>query len=676
MRKKIIGLILLVAVVLLTNSIISGKQDTFEGTVPMPDFPEELEWVNADQPLTVADLEGKIVLMDFWTYGCINCIHMIPVLERLEEEYAEELVVIGVHSAKFENEGTTENIQQIVERYDVHHPVVNDKNFIIWQTYGIRAWPSFALIDPAGNVLAIDAGEIPYEVFQQFLDGMIEYWDDKDGINREPLEFTSDNAATPSSLLSFPGKILVDEADERLFIADSSNHRIIVADLNTYEVLDVIGNGARALVDGSYDDASFNSPQGMALRDNVLYIADVNNHAIRTVDLEAKDVSLLAGTGTMGRGGMNYGASIREPLIASLRSPWDVEFGDGDTLYIAMAGTHQIWEMNLETRMLHVAVGNGREAMLNDTLGTSELAQPSGLYFIGDSLYFADSESSTIRVANFANNTVATVSGTTDNSLFDFDDIDGELGISRLQHALGVDGDGMGTLYIADTYNSRIKIVDSDLTTTTLTGLGGMGGYLDGNLAEAEFDEPGGLDYTDGRLFVADTNNHAIRIIDLEADTVETLVFPNPEALQIEERVTLIGGNQAQDERVVLNDLTLATGDGEIVITLTLEDGYKLNDLIDSSVTWSVEGEAIALDDTTTSIDDTEVSIPVEFTEGDGNLHGSFTIYFCEAVNESLCFIDEFEVEAAVTVSAEGNSQLLIERALIPPQLNGFGGLN
>jgi thiol-disulfide isomerase/thioredoxin len=646
----------------------------FEGNpeLAMPPFPEEVEWVNVSQPLTLDDLRGKIVILDFWTYGCINCIHMIPIFEALQAKYPDELAVIGVHSAKFTNEGETENIQQVVQRYNVQHPVINDKDFLVWRTYGIRAWPTFVVIDPRGNILAAQSGEIPFEAFDPLIAGMIEYWDGLGEINREPIiQRAVEGAALPNTALNFPGKVLVDGAGGRLFIADTNNHRIVIADLETHTVLDIIGNGTPGLTDGSFDTAQLRQPYGMALRDNVLYIADTKNHAIRIADLNTRTIDIAAGTGEMGRGGpLTFGMQIREPRAYALRSPWDVTFGDENTLFIAHAGSHQIFEMNVETGVMRPSVGNGREAMKNATLDISELAQPSGLYFHDGLLYFADSESSTIRVADYTNNTVMTVSGTVNDDLFDYGDIDGPVGTSRLQHVLGITGDGNGTLYIADTYNSRIKTIDANMNTETLFGLGGNGGFANGDATTAQFDEPGGLDYHDGRLYVADTNNHAIRIIDLETGTVETIHFPNPERLQIAEQLTVIGGNQPLEEIVTLEPLTLTPDDTTLQLVLNLPMGYKLN--LDAPSTLNVhENDALNISAQEVAITETSVTLPLTLNAAEGVLQAEITVFYCEAVNTTLCFIDEFTVEARITVDAASEeSAIEIKRDIVPPQLD------
>ncbi|GAB4512493.1 MAG: hypothetical protein OHK0046_12110 [Anaerolineae bacterium] len=650
--------------------------------LPIPEFPADLEWINVDAPLSIQDLRGKIVLFDFWTYGCINCIHMIPVLHALEEKYADELVVIGVHSAKFENEGQTENIAQIVQRYDIVHPVINDRDFRVWSTYGVNAWPTFVVADPRGNVIAIQAGEVPFDAFDRLLTGMVDYFDSTGELNREPLAVSPEGARQPRSLLHYPGKVLADVEGNRLFIADSSNNRLIITNLGNYEVLDVIGTGSAGYTDGAFEEAQFDKPQGMALNGDVLYVADTNNHTIRAVNLNSRTVTTIAGTGTMGRGLTPFGVVIREPLIVDLRSPWDVELGADSTLYIAMAGTHQIWEMNLQNNTLRVSVGNGREAQLNTSLAESELAQPSGLYYTDGRLYFADSESSTVRVADYTTDSVEVVSGTLENSLFDFGDAEGAPGTSRLQHALGVDGDGQGTLYIADTYNSRIKVVNADGVTLNLLGQGGAGGFTDGDAATASFDEPGGLDYVslpDGtsRLYIADTNNHAIRVVNLATNTVSTVSFPNPERLQIADQVTVIGGNRAQAEALVLPEQVVSAGEGAVVVRLTMPEGYKLNDLAQSRAEWRTNGSTITLP-AESVLDNAEVRIPVTLAEGEGRLYGTLTVYFCEAVNESLCFIDEFSVEVPVSVGPQGGFEMdiVIERALVPPQIDSLGGIS
>ena len=244
----LVVLVLLAGVVALVaqnngGAAVPDPQFAGDPQFPAPGFPTGLDWVNVEAPLTLGDLRGKVVVLDFWTYGCINCIHMIPTLRQLEEKYGDALMVIGVHSAKFENEGDTQNIQQIVQRYELAHPVINDSEFVVWRTfqpYGVNAWPTFVLIDPRGNILAVQAGEIPFDAFDAVIGGMVTYFDSVGELNRDPVPLALEGANTPANALAFPGKVLADAAGGRLFIADTNHNRIVVADLDTYEVLNVM----------------------------------------------------------------------------------------------------------------------------------------------------------------------------------------------------------------------------------------------------------------------------------------------------------------------------------------------------------------------------------------------------------------------------------------------------
>ena len=664
----------LTALVLLLLTFLAQAQrppeELYEGEHIAPEFPAGLDWINIDEPLTVAGLQGKIVILDFWTYGCVNCLHIIPVLEQVETKYADEVVVIGVHSAKFETEGQTENLRQIVQRYAVHHPVVNDNEFAIWRSYGVNAWPTVALINPRGKLIIRQSGEIPFEAFDTYLTGMIAYFDglDESLIDRTPLQLALEGASDPGTPLLYPGKVLADAASGRLFIADSSHHRIVIADMDTHEVLDIIGSGARGFADGNFDEARFDKPQGMALDGDWLYIADVNNHSIRLADLAAREVISLAGNGSMGRSRHPFGENISSPLGVSLRSPWDVELDDAGRLHIAMAGTHQLYIYEPANNRFYPSVGNGREANLNGvSLANSELAQPSGLYYAGaGKLYFADSESSTIRLADFEDDLVSVVAGTTENSLFDYGDIDGALGTNRLQHALGIDGAPDGSLYIADTYNSRIKVIPAGETATqTLSGLGGAGGYADGEASQAQFDEPGGLSYADGSLYIADTNNHVIRRLDLAAGTVETLRFPNPEALIIDaEALTLLGGNQGADERTRLETQQVVAGEGALTLQLRFAEELKINPLIDSQLLVTMNGEA----QVEAAVAQNMLSLPVIFVEGSGSLLAELTLYYCREGAEALCYIEDVRWDIPYeTADTATQTEILLARQIDVP---------
>lgn len=480
--------------------------------VKAPEFPQGLEWLNVTAPLQLADLRGKVVLLDFWAYCCINCMHGIPDLKKLEAKYPKELVVIGIHSAKFFNEKVTENIRQAVMRYEIEHPVVNDSELRIWRTYGARAWPTWIMVDPEGYVIGMYTGEGNYEEVDRKISDTIAYFRTKALISEEPLPLLLEKTRPGPSLLLFPGKVLADPEKDRLFIADSGHNRLVITRRDG-QVIDVAGTGEIGAKDGPFDGAQFNHPQGMALENDTLYVADTENHLIRGLDFKVRTVTTVAGTGRQG-GFLSVGGMGTR---ADLNSPWDLTLV-GDKLYIAMAGPHQVWAMDLATGLVYPYAGKGREGRRDGPLDSSEFAQPSGLTTDGEKIYVADSESSSIREIDINKERVRTIVGL---DLFEFGDSDGKGEAVRLQHPLGVlYHDGL--LYVADTYNHKIKVVDPrERTAKTFLGTG-VPGHRDGE--GAEFYEPGGVSFAGDRFYIADTNNHALRVVE-PFGKVNTLVL-------------------------------------------------------------------------------------------------------------------------------------------------------
>jgi thiol-disulfide isomerase/thioredoxin len=484
-----------------------------------PDLSPAQTWLNVPAPLTLAALRGKVVLLDFWTYGCINCMHILPGLRRLEEKYRDELVVIGVHSAKFANERKSENLRRILVRYDIDHPVASDPEFAIWNTYGARAWPTLVLIDPEGYVVASASGEGHLDELDRAIAAVIRVFDERNLIDRRPLAVSLERERLKTSTLAFPGKVLADEAGSRLFIADSNHHRVLIATLEG-RVLDTAGAGAAGWVDGGFKYATFYRPQGLALDREVLYVADTENHVIRALDLKARRVTTLAGTGRMAAYNEQGGHARETPL----NSPWDLVMAP-ELLFVAMAGTHQIWLIDLARRLAMPYAGTGREARVDGLADEAAFAQPSGLALDDSTLFVADSESNIIRSIELPPvNRVRTVAG---GDLFDFGDRDGRGDDVRLQHPLGL-ARGRELLFIADTYNHKIKTLDPATGDVRTFAGSGAEGHDDGAAAAATFYEPGGVSATRDALFVADTNNHAIRRIMLSDGRVETVdVIPS-----------------------------------------------------------------------------------------------------------------------------------------------------
>ncbi|MED6134459.1 Protein SUPPRESSOR OF QUENCHING 1, chloroplastic [Stylosanthes scabra] len=431
----------------------------------VPEFPSKLDWLNTAPLQFSRDLKGKVVVLDFWTYCCINCMHVLPDLDFLEKKYKDmPFVVVGVHSAKFDNEKDSEAIRNAVLRYDITHPVVNDGDMYLWRKLGISSWPTFAVIGPNGKLLAQLAGE---------------------------------------------------------------GHKKVVTDLDGNFIVQIGSSWEQGLQDGSFDDATFNRPQGLAYnaKKNILYVADTENHALREIDFINEKVRTLAGNGTKGSDYIGGGKGDTQLL----NSPWDVCFHPiEEKIYIAMAGQHQIWEHNILDGITKVFSGDGYERNLNGSSPTSSsFAQPSGLSFSRDlsEIYVADSESSSIRIVDLRTGGSRLIAGGDPifpDNLFKFGDQDGIGSEVLLQHPLGVTCAKDGEVYIADSYNHKIKKLDP--TSKRVSSIAGTGkaGFRDGTALTSQLSEPAGIvEGTNGRLFIADTNNSLIRYLDLKSDEFE-----------------------------------------------------------------------------------------------------------------------------------------------------------
>jgi thiol-disulfide isomerase/thioredoxin/DNA-binding beta-propeller fold protein YncE len=481
--------------------------------VRAPELDGGLNWLNTSAPLHLRDLRGKIIILDFWTFCCINCIHTLPDLAKLEKKYANQLVVVGVHSAKFDNEKNSENIRKAILRYEISHPVVNDANMTIWNAYGVMSWPTLFLIDPEGYLVGKGSGEGLYDALDGHIARLIQISREKKTLNEKPLSFElarlKEKGTGP---LFFPGKILADGPSRRLFIADSTHHRIVITDLDGRKIA-IAGCGEPGRKDGLFDQAGFNDPQGLALSGDTLYVADRKNNLIRALDLKKQTVRTIAGTGEQGENRRFGGPALK----TGLNSPWDLCL-IGPRLFIAQAGFHQIWTLDLDKGQLDPYAGNGFERIRDGAVDEASFAQPSGLTANGDTLYVADSEVSAIRAIK--DGEVKTIVG---QGLFDFGDQDGIGEKVRLQHALGVLFH-QGKLYVADTYNGKIKVIDPEKRSCE-TLFGEPAGWLGKRLLS----EPGGLSQANGKLYVADTNNHRIQVIDLKKKSASTLALQGVE---------------------------------------------------------------------------------------------------------------------------------------------------
>jgi thiol-disulfide isomerase/thioredoxin len=471
-----------------------------------------LEWFNVTARLNLNALRGRLVILDFWTFCCINCMHVLPILRRLEETFPEEVVVIGVHSPKFHAERDPANVAHAIARYGIRHPVIHDPEMVLWRQYAVRAWPTLVFVSPDGYVLGELAGEPDPERLIAGVGEMLRTWKEEGKL--KPALFSWAKPMVNGGCLSFPGKIKpLPYADgaKRWAVADSGHHQIAVFDDAGREVAR-FGAGRSGFIDAGPDTSAFNAPQGLACTEDAIFVADTGNHALRRIDRATGAVVTLAGNGRRGRG------LPREPVAGAevaLASVWDLAIKD-NSLFFANAGTHQLGHFDLRDGTVRALAGSGAESVVDGPALEAHLAQPSGLALddTGGTLYFADSETSAIRALTLNGApTVETLIGT---GLFDFGHVNGPFAEARLQHPLGLTW-MPGAVIVADSYNGRLRRLDLDRREASDVG---ESGFACSDPVCRPVVEPAGV-IADGpdRLLMTDTNNH--RIVEIRLDRKE-----------------------------------------------------------------------------------------------------------------------------------------------------------
>lgn len=522
----------------------------------IPEFQPGLDWFNVAEALTIKSLEGKIVVLDFFTYCCINCMHILPDLAQLEERYppSQGVVIIGVHSAKFDNEKESANIMAAIQRYNISHPVVNDKDSKLWDLLDVQCWPTLLILGPRGNPIFVIMGEGHLDTLSMYISGALDFYTAKGQIKLDSLPLKPANNVTSSNLY-FPGKIVcskyetTEAGDELYAISDSGHHRILVMTPKG-EVLYKIGGNSSGFQDGDFQTARFNSPQGLAfLSDSIIFVADTENHAVRRIDLKLGTVETVAGTGQQGSD--KFGGKIGQQQ--EINSPWDVAvFNTKDmdmsfhvdeaavpekyVVLIAMAGTHQIWALFLEDTIwwkykkypsgtvVNIAGSGAEENRNNSYPQNAAFAQPSGLALNREAkeVYVADSESSTVRKLSLTDGKITGIVGGDRNplNLFAFGDADGKQTLAKLQHCLGVTySKARKSAFVADTYNGKVKRIDledSAVSTWTITDKSNKPYHLS---------EPAGLclNPSGDTMYVCDTNAHQIELVNMKTMKTATL---------------------------------------------------------------------------------------------------------------------------------------------------------
>ncbi len=480
------------------GTVLTGDMAT-RARVRAPELIGKGGWLNTgDQQYTLADLRGRIVILDFWTFCCVNCLHVLDELRELEEKHRDTVVIIGVHSPKFVHEAEHQAVVDAVERYEVHHPVLDDPELATWKQYAVRAWPTLVVIDPEGYVVAQHAGEGHAHAIEKLVEELEAEHGAKGTLRRGDGPYVAPEPV--ATHLRFPGKALL-LPDGGFLVSDTTRHRLVELDADGETVRRHFGTGERGLSDGGPDEARFSEPQGLAvLPDGRIAVADTVNHAIRALDLTTGATSTLAGTGRQWWQGTPTSGPARE---VDLSSPWDLAWF-GDRLWIAMAGVHQLWTYDPEGGTVGVAAGTTNEGLVDGPAAEAWFAQPSGLAVSadGERLWVADSETSALRWVD-RDEHVHTAVGT---GLFDFGHRDGAAGQALLQHPIGVTALPDGSVAISDTYNHALRRYDptSGEVTTLAT----------------DVREPSDAVLADGDLVVVESARHRLTRLRLPEEAV------------------------------------------------------------------------------------------------------------------------------------------------------------
>jgi len=535
------------------------------------------------------------------------------------------------------------------------------------------------LIDPAGYVVGKVVGEGNYDVLDESIGKIITDFRTRGTLDEQPLTLALERAKTASLPLAFPGKVATDERGDRLFIADSNHNRIVITRLDG-TLIKTIGTGAPGRGDGAFDKATFYRPQGMAFDkgNDRLYVADTENHLIRRIDFKTNTVTTIAGTGEQLRERFAEGDALK----TALSSPWDVLILE-DKLYVAMAGTHQIWQVDLASNTARVFAGSlrWREARADGGLLESAFAQPSGLATDEKRLYVADSESNIVRAIDLDRNkagkeaidaeanvdTAPQVRTLAGGDLFEFGDRDGAGDDVRFQHPLGVVFHD-GALLIADTYNHKIKRLDpANDSVMTFAGTGKPG---QGDGTQSSFYEPGGLSIARGVLYIADTNNHAIRTVDLKTKQSATLRIKNlrsPETANVTVSTSDATAEltAAKKNEIVLPSQAIQPTDAQLIVNVRLPEGYHLNALAPHRYTIAVTkgADLIALPDGKPNLmrSSKDLQLPVQIplkitTMGTAELRVTTTLYYCREDNTGACRIKTLAWRVPVEITEAGNA--------------------
>jgi thiol-disulfide isomerase/thioredoxin len=573
--------------------------------VELPGFDGATGWLNVEHAPTREDLEGRVVLVDFWTSCCINCMQTLPALSQIEARFrGRPFTVVGVHAPKFDGEASSLRLESTLEELGIRHPVAVDSDMAIWRAWGVQAWPTLIVLDARGRGVWADTGEPDVDELEAVVESALADGAERGELAKGPPTFVKPGEKH-DGVLSFPTEV-TSLGGRRIAVSDTGHDRVLVVSADG-AVEAVAGSGSPGFDDGDLAHATFRSPHGIAARGDVLYVADTGNHAVRAIDLAKGRVSTVAGTGMLGDHALRPGAANAKET--ALRSPWDV-LATGETLVVALAGSHQLATLDPVKGEIALLAGTGRENIVDGPLLQAAFAQPSALATDGERIFVADSETSSVRAVDRTTGLVKTLVG---KGLFDFGDADGDAAHARMQHPLGI-AFADGALYVDDTYNEKLRRVDPKTgETTTVKVWGGL-------------HQPAGLAVVDGQLLIADSHaSRLVRVPKTGGDATPVAVLNAGPRVEIDPR----------DPVEKASSPVRASGPTTVTVSLVPPNGTLLNKDAFVKLAW-IEERGLRVKAPTEKVkgSDAQHGIPVEVSletgASDGSLTGVLEAVLCD----------------------------------------------
>lgn len=461
---------------------------------PAPEFPADLEWLNLARPLRMEQLRGRITALVFVNAGSAWCQQRLIDLATLRKRYSDQLHVVAVHVPRFDHERDPRRALKRLHRMTLDFPIAHDPDWVLWQHYGVDAWPTVILLDGQCRVRERIVGDTPVRELDARI-GKLRSEEVPQSLNVEPIELRRNRE--PDLPLRFPMGIAANQ--QYLYVVDSGHHRVLECAFNG-RIHRQFGSGGPGFIDGPMELAAFQNPQGLCVQRDALYIADTGNHAVRRIKLNTGDVDTLCGAGRPGS--PNEGV-IHDPRSVALDQPRGIAISPSNVICIATTGDNKLWAYDLGERSLKLLAGSGALDLVDGEGAAAAFAGPSALAIVQQILYVCDEAGSAIRSVHLRTRQVTTLVG---QGAWRFGNIEGSRSDALLQQPQAVALDGSSpVLWVADSGNDQLRTLR----------LGG--GELGTISLPQRLHAPAGLAVVNGIVWIADTDAHAV----LRFDPVE-----------------------------------------------------------------------------------------------------------------------------------------------------------